>query len=81
MARIIVTDDEPRMLTIITDYLKRQGHTVVEAENGIQAVHTVENDQEIDLLILDVMMPTLKSFAQSNDDGKSQADVAGTPIN
>jgi len=53
---ILIADDEPRMTKLVSDFLKKEGHNVFVAENGRQALD-IFSDQQIDLVILDVMMP------------------------
>ncbi len=54
--RILLADDEVRIRKLVGDFLKREGHTVVEAADGRQALDIFKSE-EIDLIILDVMMP------------------------
>lgn len=62
MARnILVVEDEKRIREAITAYLKNAGYTVLEAGNGKEAIEIFE-DNEIDLVILDVMMPMLDGW-------------------
>ncbi len=61
--KILVADDESRMRKLIKDYLSREGYEVVEAENGEQALDIFYMDSDIQLLILDVMMPKVDGFA------------------
>lgn len=53
---ILLVDDEPRMRKLLSDFLRRDGYQVVEADNGLTALQLTESEA-IDLLILDVMMP------------------------
>lgn len=57
MAKIIVADDEQLIRRLVSDFLKKDGFTVLEAENGEEALHTFEKNKDTDLLILDIMMP------------------------
>ena len=42
MARILIADDEPLMRRLEADFLKRDGHEVVEAEDGAGCKHFSE---------------------------------------
>ncbi|KPU27486.1 PhoB family transcriptional regulator [Caloranaerobacter sp. TR13] len=53
---ILIVEDEDRMRRLIGDYLKKEGYTVIEAENGKLALEKFINDN-IDLVILDIMLP------------------------
>ena len=56
--KILLVDDEPDILEIISYSLKNVGYNVYTAKNGIQAVKQAENI-EPHLIILDVMMPEM----------------------
>ena len=59
--RILVVDDEPRMIGFIRMNLELENHQVIEAGNGLQALDVVRT-QLPDLILLDVMMPELDGF-------------------
>jgi len=54
---ILVADDEARMRKLVGDLLKKEGYSVREAEDGIKALDAFKETDNIDLVILDVMMP------------------------
>ena len=54
--RILIVDDDPRLLHIVAMYLGIEGYDVVTAENGEDGLHEIEA-QRPDLVILDIMMP------------------------
>lgn len=62
MAVILLADDEARIRRLVSDFLKRDGHTVLEAADGRAALELLERER-IDLAILDVMMPYADGFA------------------
>ncbi len=55
--KILIAEDESRMRKLIADFLKKENCLVVEAENGKDALEKFEQEKNIDLVILDVMMP------------------------
>ena len=59
--RILVVDDEERMVRFIRLNLEHDGFRVVEAFNGTQAINKVRSSLP-DLVLLDVMMPDLDGF-------------------
>lgn len=59
---ILIADDEPRMIKLVTDFLKKDGFNVLAAGNGRQALE-IFNNHHIDLVILDVMMPEYDGWA------------------
>ncbi len=59
--RILVVDDEPRMIGFIRMNLELEGYQVIEAHNGLKALDAVRT-QLPDAILLDVMMPELDGF-------------------
>ncbi|MDE2748653.1 MAG: response regulator transcription factor [Chloroflexota bacterium] len=59
--RILVVDDEPRMIGFIRMNLELEGHLVSEAHSGLGALDAIRT-QLPDLVLLDVMMPELDGF-------------------
>jgi len=76
--RILVVDDDPDDLTMISMILEPEGYEVVTAENGRDALDKVESESP-DLILLDVMMPQLNGFAAC-DRLKSSPESKGIPI-
>ena len=62
MAKILVVDDEIKIREIIIEYAEFEGYEVAQAEDGMQAVEMVKN-QDIDIIIMDVMMPKLDGYS------------------
>ncbi len=59
--RVLVVDDEPRMIGFIRMNLELDGHQVIEANSGLEALETIRTKLP-DVVILDVMMPELDGF-------------------
>ena len=59
--RILVVDDEPRMIGFIRMNLELEGHQVLEAHSGLEALEAIRT-QLPDIVLLDVMMPDLDGF-------------------
>ena len=59
--RILVADDEPFILRSLTYVLTREGFSVVEARDGVEAIEVAQRVNP-DLLFLDVMMPRKSGF-------------------
>lgn len=55
--RILIVDDDREIVELLNIYLKNEGYEVIKAYNGQQALNYINNDEEIQLVILDVMMP------------------------
>ena len=62
MYTILVVDDEVRIRSIIKKYAEFEGHTVVEAGDGLEAVYLCRNNT-YDIVIMDIMMPELDGFS------------------
>src|SRR5215204_6206463 len=61
LSRVLVVDDEPRMIGFIRMNLELEGHQVIEAHNGLEALDLIRT-QLPDIVLLDVMMPELDGF-------------------
>lgn len=59
--RILVVDDEPRIIGFIRMNLELEGHQVIEAHSGLEALEAVRTKLP-DVILLDVMMPDLDGF-------------------
>lgn len=66
MYKILVCDDEEGIRTLISKYAQFEGHTVVQAENGRQAVEKCR-ENSFDIVVLDIMMPQLDGFAAAKE--------------
>ena len=62
MSKILVVDDEEKIRLVIKKYAEFEGHQIVEAADGMEAIE-VFNKEDFDLVILDVMMPELDGFS------------------
>ncbi|EHI99808.1 two component transcriptional regulator, winged helix family [Clostridium sp. DL-VIII] len=60
--KILVVDDEPLIRKLVTDFLKKQGYSTIEAEDGKRAMELFWKEENIDLIILDVMLPEYDGF-------------------
>jgi signal transduction histidine kinase len=56
MASILVVDDTPDMVTLMTMAVKKQGYTAITASNGLQALELAATMRP-DAILLDIMMP------------------------
>jgi DNA-binding response OmpR family regulator len=76
--RILIVDDDPRLLHIVAMYLGIEGYEVSTAENGEDGLAKVE-DRPPDLVILDIMMPGMDGIETCRRI-RSNAPTAATPI-
>ena len=59
--KILVVDDEPRVIGFIRMNLELEGHHIIEAHNGVEALEAIRTKLP-DVVLLDVMMPELDGF-------------------
>ncbi len=59
--KILIVDDEILIRDVIKEYLENENYLVFEANNGLEAIEIVKSN-DIDLVILDVMMPKLDGY-------------------
>ena len=56
--RILIVDDDPNALRLISYALHREGYETIVAQSGTEALRLLD-EQPIDLMVLDVMMPNI----------------------
>jgi two-component system response regulator BaeR len=56
MSRILIVEDEPKLASLVADYLKSAGYEAHCIENGLEVVPWVKSNQP-DLIVLDLMLP------------------------
>ena len=62
MAKILIADDEELIRKLIGDCLVKNGHTVFEAEDGEEAIALFKENPDINLAMLDIMMPEIDGW-------------------
>ncbi|MFL6833978.1 MAG: adenylate/guanylate cyclase domain-containing protein [Xanthobacteraceae bacterium] len=60
-SRVLVVDDNASNRDLLSRRLQRQGHTVLQAEDGAHALALVEKEA-LDLILLDLMMPGISGY-------------------
>lgn len=61
MARLLIVDDEEKIREMIGKYAIHEGHDVVLASNGIEALEKFKAN-DFDVVIMDIMMPELDGY-------------------
>src|SRR5579885_3680431 len=59
---VLVVDDEPVNVELLTAYLEPEGYRIATARSGLEALHCVEREPP-DLILLDAMMPGMDGFS------------------
>lgn len=60
--RILIAEDEPRLLAVLCDYFSGRGEDPVPAKNGLEALQLAE-ETNFDGVLLDIMMPELDGLS------------------
>ncbi len=61
--KILIVDDEKMIRELVKKYAVFSGHEVAEAADGMEAVETVRREKNVDIVVMDVMMPELDGFS------------------
>jgi CheY-like chemotaxis protein len=80
--KILLADDTAVNLALATKLLKRRGHDITSAENGLQAFETFK-ENSFDVVLMDIHMPVmdgLESTAKIREFETSQPSRPATPI-
>lgn len=75
MADILIVEDEKHMQDIISEYMRRGGHSCFTADDGVDALMLLKQ-RPMDLMILDIMMPGLDGFSVC----RIAREMSGLPI-
>ncbi len=76
MAKILIADDEQLIRKLIKDYFTKEGHTVLEACDGLEALTLFKTHSDIEIMLLDIMMPEIDGWEVCKRVRKS----SGVPI-
>lgn len=76
MFTILIADDEERIRRLVSDFLRRDGYTVLQAADGGEAMELIDQRlSSIDLIILDVMMPVYDGWSVLRHIRAQKSDV------
>ncbi|MBQ1469000.1 MAG: response regulator transcription factor [Solobacterium sp.] len=75
MAKILITDDEPKIREMIRKYAQYEGFDVTEAADGMEAVELC-TERNFDLVIMDIMMPNLDGFSAVKEIRRIRPQIA-----
>ena len=70
MYKILVVDDEVGIRSFIKKYAEFEGHEVIEASDGMEAIELFRS-KSVDIIIMDIMMPELDGFSAVREIRKS----------
>jgi two-component system OmpR family response regulator len=60
--KILVIDDEPSIVELLVYNLKKEGYDVLKAYNAEEALEIADKESDIDLFVIDVMLPNMDGF-------------------
>ena len=60
MYKILIVDDEPQIVEILSVFFAKKGFDVVPALGGAKAIEVLRSGDNIDVMILDMKMPSVK---------------------
>ena len=60
--KILIVDDEKEIRDLVEIYLKSEGYETLKCNDGEEALKVINEEKDIDLVILDVMMPKLNGI-------------------
>lgn len=60
---ILIVDDEKEIADLVDVVLKNEGYDTIKYYDSVEAYKTIEQNNEIELAVLDVMMPQIDGFA------------------
>jgi len=65
--KALIVDDDMRNIFALATVLDEQGMEIVSANNGREAIKMVESDADIDIVLMDIMMPEMDGLATTRE--------------
>jgi twitching motility two-component system response regulator PilH len=78
MAQILIVDDSPTEIHVLSTILEKLGHTIVTATNGEEGIAQAKAAKP-DLILMDVVMPGMNGFQATRQISKDE-ETAHIPI-
>lgn len=75
MPKILVVDDEPGIINLLREFLRKKNYEVITASGGAEALQKVETDAP-DLIILDVRMPGMSGLEVLKEIMRVKKDIS-----
>ena len=76
-SKVMIVDDDPAVRDMLVRALEREGHSVIEARDGREALERI--DREVSVVVLDLMMPEVDGFEVLDSLRKNEA-YASLPV-
>jgi CheY-like chemotaxis protein len=61
--KLMVVDDDPCSIFVVSAFLKQVGIGVIPADRGEQAIALLKESTDIDIVLVDIMMPGMNGYA------------------
>lgn len=61
--KVLIVDDEDLIRNIIKDYCLNEGYSILEAQDGVEAIKVFKENSDIDIIVLDIMMPNMDGYS------------------
>ncbi len=61
--KVLIVDDEELIRNIIKDYCLNEGYSILEAQDGLEAIEQFKKHSDIDIIVLDIMMPNMDGYS------------------
>lgn len=78
MAQILIVDDSPTEIHVLSTILEKEGHQVTSAPNGEDGIAKAKSERP-DLILMDVVMPGMNGFQATRTLSKD-AETSSIPI-
>lgn len=79
MAKILIVDDDPDLVSVVRSILVADGHEIGTAANGDQAIKAMKNNKP-DLVLLDIMMSYVLDGLDVSRRIAEDPELKGTPV-
>ncbi len=78
MARVLIVDDSPTEMQLLSNIMEQQGYDVITAENGVEGVAMAKKSLP-DIILMDVVMPGMNGFQATRQISKN-TETAHIPV-
>ncbi len=65
--RVLIVDDDIRNMFALSEIMRDQGMTVVKADNGELALKKLAGNEEVDIVLMDIMMPVMDGYQATRE--------------
>lgn len=74
--KVLIVDDEVGIRDVIKEYCLFENFDVLEAEDGEEAIRIIKNNSDINIIVLDIMMPKMDGYTTLKEIRK----ISTTPV-